>query len=60
MALERALILDRLSKVDVPSGGDLISRDWVRALQIEGDSVRFVIEAASADEARTFEQPDSV
>ena len=25
MALERALILDRLSKVDVPGGGDLLN-----------------------------------
>ncbi|MEO9827311.1 MAG: Mrp/NBP35 family ATP-binding protein [Paracoccaceae bacterium] len=55
MAVERAVILDRLANIEVPGGGDLVSRDLVRALQIEGDSVRFVIEAASADEARALE-----
>lgn len=55
MALERRVILDRLAAINLPDGGDLVSRDLVRALQIEGDSIRFVIEAASADQARTLE-----
>ena len=38
-----------------PDGGDLVSRDLVRALQIEGSTVRFVIEAATADDARMLE-----
>ena len=38
-----------------PDGGDLVSRDLVRALQIEGSAVRFVIEAATPDDARSLE-----
>ncbi len=48
-------ILDTLRTVRVPGGGDLVSRDLVRALQIEGDKVRFVIEAASAEQALQLE-----
>ena len=55
MGLDRRVILDRLAAIEMPDGGDLVSRDMVRALQIEDDSVRFVIEAASADQARTLE-----
>ena len=55
MALDRRVILDTLAEIKLPDGGDLVSRDMVRALQIESDSVRFVIEAASADQARTLE-----
>ncbi|MDA8586471.1 Mrp/NBP35 family ATP-binding protein [Rhodobacteraceae bacterium] len=55
MAIERDEILGRLKTVSAPGGGDLVSRDLVRALQIEGSSVRFVLEAATADEARLLE-----
>ncbi len=55
MSIDRDAILDRLKTVAVPSGGDLISRDLVRALQIDGDSVRFVIEASDPDMARQLE-----
>ncbi len=48
-------ILDTLRTVRVPGGGDLVSRDLVRALQTEGDKVRFVIEAASAEQALQLE-----
>lgn len=42
-----------LANVDVPSGGNLVTRDLVRALAVGGDgAVRFVIEAANPDEAR--------
>lgn len=45
-----------LRSVAVPSGGDLVSRDLVRALAVADDgAVRFVIEAPSADEARLLE-----
>jgi len=37
-----------LRQLALPDGGDLISRDMVRALAIEGGAVRFVIEAPSA------------
>ena len=40
-----------LTKIAVPSGGNLISADRVRALAFENGQVRFVIEAADAAEA---------
>ncbi|MDO5528750.1 MAG: Mrp/NBP35 family ATP-binding protein [Paracoccus sp. (in: a-proteobacteria)] len=43
-----------LSEIATPGGGDLISRDLIRALAIEDGAVRFVIELPSADEARGF------
>ncbi len=55
MTINRDVILDTLKSVDVPGGGDLVSRDLVRALQIDGNSVRFVIEAETPDEARLLE-----
>lgn len=45
----------RLSKLDLPDGGNLISRDMVRALTVEDGEVRFVIEAPSPDMARKME-----
>ncbi|MCX7889086.1 MAG: Mrp/NBP35 family ATP-binding protein [Rhodobacteraceae bacterium] len=54
MTVTRDAALKALSAI--PAGdGDLVSRDLVRALTIEGGTVRFVIEAASAEEARTLE-----
>ncbi|OWU83975.1 sodium:proton antiporter [Oceanicola sp. 22II-s10i] len=44
-----------LSKVGLPDGGDLVSRDMIRALAVEGDSVRFVIEAPTPESARAME-----
>ncbi|MDA5558562.1 Mrp/NBP35 family ATP-binding protein [Shimia sp. MMG029] len=44
-----------LSKIALPDGGDLISRDFLRALTIDGDTVRFVLEAPNADIARLME-----
>ena len=55
MAIERNEVLDRLKSVPVPGGGDLVSRDLVRALQIDGGTVRFVIEATDPDMARQLE-----
>lgn len=55
MNISRDRILDTLRSVSCPGGGDLVSRDLVRALQIDGDVVRFVIEADSADTARMLE-----
>ena len=43
-----------LAQIQVPGGGDLISRDLVRALTVEGGQVRFVIEAADPDQARAL------
>ncbi|MCA3438793.1 MAG: Mrp/NBP35 family ATP-binding protein [Rhodobacter sp.] len=44
-----------LAQIHVPGGGDLISRDLVRALTVEGGQVRLVIEAADPDQARALE-----
>jgi len=55
MTLGREVILDRLRRIPLPGGGNLVSRDLLRALQIDGGAVRFVIEAESADAARMLE-----
>jgi ATP-binding protein involved in chromosome partitioning len=44
-----------LAQIQIPGGGDLMSRDLVRALTVEGGQVRFVIEAADPDQARALE-----
>ena len=44
-----------LARLDLPDGGNLISRDMIRALSIEGGAVRFVIEAPSPDMAKHME-----
>lgn len=40
-------VLAALSRIDLPDGGTIVSRDLVRALVIEGGVVRFVLEAAT-------------
>ncbi len=55
MNVTRDQILASLSQVAMPDGGNLTSRDLVRALTIEGDMVRFVIEAPDPDLARRME-----
>lgn len=52
--LERETVLGVLSGVMVPGGGDLVSRDLIRALGIEGGAIRFVIEAATPSEAQAL------
>ena len=44
-----------LARLSLPDGGDLVSRDMLRALQVDGDRVRFVIEAPTPDAARAME-----
>ncbi len=55
MSLNRDDILAALEKVGLPDGKSLLSHDLIRALTIEGDSVRFVIEAPTPDMARKME-----
>lgn len=55
MSVTEDQIKAALRKLALPNGGDLVSRDMIRALNIEGDSVRFVIEAPSPDIARQME-----
>ena len=54
MTVEREAVMQVLAGVAHPGGGDLVSRDLIRALAIDGGTVRFVIEAASPDEARAL------
>ena len=53
MSIGRDEVLAVLAKVTVP-GGTLVSRDLVRALMVDGSQIRFVIEAATPEEARAL------
>lgn len=55
MAVTRDQILASLERISLADGGTLVSRDMIRALGIEGGTVRFVIEAPTADLARGME-----
>lgn len=48
-------ILAALSTIGLPDGGDLVSRDMIRALQVQDNAVRFVIEAPDAATASRME-----
>lgn len=50
--IRREDVLSALATVALPEGGDLVSRDLVRALVVEGNAVRFVIEAETPEDAR--------
>ncbi len=54
MAVDRDLVMGVLQRVPHPGGGDLVSRDLIRALSVDGGVVRFVLEAATPDEARAL------
>lgn len=48
-------ILATLSTIALPDGGDLASRDMIRALKIEGGRISFVIEAENPEQAAQME-----
>ncbi len=52
--LSREAVLDALRGVALPDGGDLVSRDLVRALAVAGGAVRFVIETDSPEAAKAL------
>ena len=52
MSVDRSKILTALARLELPSGGDLVSNDFIRAVTIDGKSVRFVIEAPNPEIAR--------
>ncbi|KAJ54323.1 sodium:proton antiporter [Actibacterium mucosum KCTC 23349] len=54
MALDRNMVLDTLRRVATPDGGDLISSDTIRALEVGDSSVRFVIEVADAGDGQAM------
>lgn len=55
MSVDQKTVLAALQRISLPDGGDLVTRDLVRALTIDGDQVRFVIEVDSADKAARME-----
>ena len=55
MAVSREQVLEALRTLTLPNGEDLVSRDLVRALTIDENTVRFVIEAESPEVARQME-----
>jgi ATP-binding protein involved in chromosome partitioning len=55
MSATKSEIESILETFALPDGGTLISRDMIRALTIDGDAVRFVIEAPSPDMASKME-----
>ncbi len=54
MTVDRDGVMRVLAGVAHPGGGDLVGRDLIRALSVEGGAVRFVIEAATPEEARAL------
>lgn len=55
MAQSHDKIMSVLSSIALPDGGDLASRDMVRALKVDGGAVSFVIEAPSPEQAAAME-----
>ena len=54
MTVSRDDVVAALAKIATPGGGSLISEDLVRALVIDAGTVRFVVEAATPDQARSL------
>jgi ATP-binding protein involved in chromosome partitioning len=55
MAQTRDSILQALSGLGLPDGGDVVSRDMVRALNVQGGRVSFILEADNPDTAKRME-----
>ena len=54
MAVNRDSVMQVLAGVAHPAGGNLAGRDLIRALTVETGLIRFVIEAATPEEARAL------
>lgn len=54
MSVDREQVMGMLARILVPDGGNIVSRDLIRALSVEAGLVRFVIEAADPDAARAL------
>ncbi|WP_309666846.1 Mrp/NBP35 family ATP-binding protein [Tabrizicola sp.] len=52
--VERQEVLGLLAQVAVPGGGNLVSRDLIRALTVEGGKIHFIIEAPTPEDARAL------
>ncbi|MDU8926306.1 Mrp/NBP35 family ATP-binding protein [Alisedimentitalea sp. MJ-SS2] len=55
MGTTRETILEELNRIQLPEGGTLVSKDMIKALNVDGDQVRFVIEAATPEDASKME-----
>ena len=55
MSVTREAVLGALARISLPDGKSLVDHDMIRALTIEGGSVRFVIEAPDPESARRME-----
>jgi len=56
MSLNEQTVLDALREITLPTGSDLVTADMIRALTIDGETVRFVIEAETPEAAAALEQ----
>ncbi len=54
MTVSRETVLKTLARITLPDGGDVVSRDMVRALNVENGAVRFVLEVP-ADKGAALE-----
>ncbi len=55
MAITKQNVMDALARVGMPDGGDLVSRDLIRAVQVNDGAVQFVIEAPTPEMAARME-----
>lgn len=56
MALTKDTVIETLTRIALPDGGNLVSRDMIRALTVEGSTVRIVIEAPDPAQAARMGQ----
>ncbi len=54
MPVSKQDVLDALERINLPDGRSLVAHDLLRALTVEGDVVRFVIEAPNAQVAQAL------
>ena len=59
MAISRSRVLDELSQIRIPGGQDLVSADLIRALSIDGGTIRFVIEVSDAAMANAMKAAEA-
>ena len=55
MAVTREAVLAELSRLSLPDGGNVVSRDLIRAVTVDGGKVSFVIEAPTPEDAQAME-----
>ncbi|MEO0767723.1 MAG: Mrp/NBP35 family ATP-binding protein [Pseudomonadota bacterium] len=55
MAITKDDVLSALRRIEMPDGGDLVSRDLIRAVQVQDAGVQFIIEAPSPELAARME-----